>query len=115
MFCICYSADTFSVTKTPKPEAIVLAREKDYRLAKEKACSMARAGGIMIDVDKYKHFKGFTYFVIGTATHSTTKDLMVLYKDEQDTMWVRPISEFFDDVSDREDNVTGQKIRFEKL
>lgn len=114
MYYVCYTADAFSITKIPKPGAVVLAREEDYHIAKGKACQMARAGGIMVDIGKYKHFKGNDYCVIGTATHANTKDLMVLYKDEQETMWVRPMSEFFDDVSDREDNVTGQKMRFEK-
>ena len=115
MFYICYSADAFSIPQIPKPGAVVLAREEDYHVAKGKACSLARNGGIMIDIGPYKHFKGFTYFVVGTATHTTTNELMVLYKDEQETMWVRPMSEFFDDVSDRADNVTGQKMRFEKI
>jgi len=51
---------------------------------------------------KYKHFKGGEYQVIGTAKHSESLAIMVIYKPlytldegESDT-WVRPIEMFFD-------------------
>ena len=51
---------------------------------------------------KYRHFKGGEYQVIGTARHSESMGVMVIYKplyqlneDELET-WVRPIEMFFD-------------------
>ena len=55
-----------------------------------------------IKLGKYKHFKGGEYQVIGTAKHSETLEVMVIYKPlyelkegELET-WVRPIEMFFD-------------------
>ncbi len=55
-----------------------------------------------IKLGKYRHFKGGEYQVIGTARHSETLEVMVIYKplyelnaDELKT-WVRPIEMFFD-------------------
>jgi len=56
----------------------------------------------IIKLGKYKHFKGGEYQVIGTARHSETMEVMVIYKPlyelkegELET-WVRPIEMFFD-------------------
>lgn len=55
-----------------------------------------------IKLGKYRHFKGGEYEVIGTAKHSESLDVMVIYKPlypleegELET-WVRPIEMFFD-------------------
>ena len=55
-----------------------------------------------IKLGKYRHFKGGEYQVIGTAKHSESLDIMVIYKPlyeleegELET-WVRPIEMFFD-------------------
>ena len=55
-----------------------------------------------IKLGKYKHFKGGEYQVIGTARHSESLEIMVIYKPlyelkagELET-WVRPIEMFFD-------------------
>lgn len=55
-----------------------------------------------IKFGKYKHFKGGEYQVIGTARHSESMEVMVIYKPlyelkegELET-WVRPIDMFFD-------------------
>jgi len=55
-----------------------------------------------IKLGKYRHFKGGEYQVIGTAKHSESLEVMVIYKPlyelkagELDT-WVRPIEMFFD-------------------
>lgn len=64
---------------------------------------------------KYMHFKGHVVEVIAIATHSETMEEMVVYKHyDQDKIWVRPYDMFTDeeDISKREDNVTGQKTRF---
>ena len=63
---------------------------------------------------KYRHFKGDIIEIINIATHSETLETMVIYK-HKDKIWVRPESMFLgkEDVSNRIDNVTGQKYRFE--
>jgi len=55
-----------------------------------------------IKLGKYRHFKGGEYQVIGTAKHSESLEVMVIYKPlyelkagELET-WVRPIEMFFD-------------------
>ena len=55
-----------------------------------------------IKLGKYRHFKGGEYQVIGTAKHSESLEVMVIYKPlyeleegELET-WVRPIKMFFD-------------------
>ena len=55
-----------------------------------------------IKLGKYRHFKGGEYQVIGTAKHSESLEVMVIYKPlyelEQGELetWVRPIGMFFD-------------------
>ncbi len=55
-----------------------------------------------IELGKYKHFKGGEYQVIGTARHSETMEVMVIYKplyklqDGELKTWVRPLDMFFD-------------------
>lgn len=65
----------------------------------------------------YQHFKGNYYFVENVGLHSETKERMVIYKplyDRQDSqIWVRPEKMFLEEISERPDNVTGQKHRFE--
>ncbi len=43
---------------------------------------------------RYRHFKGGEYEVIGTAYHSETKELMVVYRAlyGECALWVRPIA-----------------------
>ena len=55
-----------------------------------------------IKLGKYRHFKGGEYQVIGTAKHSESLEVMVIYKPlyelnkgELET-WVRPLEMFFD-------------------
>ena len=64
---------------------------------------------------RWKHFKGSIMEVIGTAKNSETLEDMIIYKHNKE-LWVRPISSFLDDedISERKDNVTGQKYRFER-
>ncbi len=39
---------------------------------------------------KYRHFKGKTIEVIGTGKHSETLEEMVVYKEEDGNIWIRP-------------------------
>ena len=65
----------------------------------------------------YRHFKGNYYFVENVALDSENKERMVVYKaiyDRPDSqIWVRPEKMFLEEISERPDNITGQKHRFE--
>ena len=64
----------------------------------------------------YKHFKGNYYLVEEIVKNSETLEDMVVYTHDNE-YWVRPMSMFQDkeDVTNRPDNITGQKYRFEKI
>lgn len=66
----------------------------------------------------YRHFKGNYYFVEDVAYDSETKERMVVYKplynrEDNRQLWVRPEKMFLEEISERPDNITGQKVRFE--
>ena len=66
----------------------------------------------------YRHFKGIYYFVENVACDSETKERMVVYKPlyhraDEKNIWIRPEKMFLEEIPNRPDNVTGQKIRFE--
>lgn len=66
----------------------------------------------------YRHFKGNYYFVENRALDSETQEWLVIYKplyDRDDSkIWVRSEKMFLEEISsDRSDNITGQKHRFE--
>ena len=66
----------------------------------------------------YRHFKGNYYFVENVAYDSETKERMVVYKplyyrEDGRSIWVRPEKMFLEEIPERPDNVTGQKVRFE--
>ena len=48
----------------------------------------------------YRHYKGNDYQVIGTATHSETEELLVVYKPlyNDSGLWVRPLTMFLENV-----------------
>jgi hypothetical protein len=51
----------------------------------------------------YRHYKGGLYKVLGTARHSETLELLVvyeaLYKNDLGQLWVRPLSMFLESVT----------------
>ena len=49
---------------------------------------------------RYRHYKGGEYRVIGTARHSETDELLVVYRClyDNDSLWVRPLAMFMDSV-----------------
>ena len=66
----------------------------------------------------YRHFKGNYYFVENVAYDSETMERMVVYKplyyrDDGRSIWVRPEKMFLEEIPERPDNITGQKVRFE--
>ena len=66
----------------------------------------------------YRHFKGNYYFVADVAYDSETKERMVVYKplynrEDNRQLWVRPEKMFLEEIPERPDNITGQKVRFE--
>jgi hypothetical protein len=68
-----------------------------------------------IEPGLYKHYKGNTYEVIGTAQHSETLEQLVVYKatyqPEGENLWVRPAAMFMETVI-----VDGvEQKRFEKI
>ena len=66
----------------------------------------------------YRHFKGNYYFVENVAYDSETQERMVVYKPlykraDNRSIWVRPEKMFLVVFTNRHDNITGQKVRFE--
>lgn len=66
----------------------------------------------------YRHFKGNYYFIVDIALNSETQERMVIYRaiyDRNDSqIWVRREAMFLEEIdSNRKDNITGQKHRFE--
>ena len=65
----------------------------------------------------YRHFKGNYYFVENIAYDSETYERMVVYKplyerEDGRSIWVRPEKMFLEEIPERPDNITGQKVRF---
>ena len=68
----------------------------------------------------YRHFKGNYYFVENIAFDSETQERMVVYKplydrDDKKMIWIRPEKMFLEEIPERPDNITGQKVRFELI
>lgn len=58
----------------------------------------------------YKHYKGDLYIIEDVGIHSETLEKYIVYRAlyGENKLWVRPYSEFFDEV-----NKNNQKYRFE--
>ena len=67
----------------------------------------------------YRHFKGGYYFVQNVVRDTKTERPTLLYYFDvlhpESGFFVRDITEFYDFVGDRKDNVTGQSNRFERV
>ena len=66
----------------------------------------------------YRHFKGNFYLLINTAFHSETSEQYVVYQAlyGEFKTFIRPQNMFFEEVDvNREDNITKQKYRFERM
>lgn len=67
----------------------------------------------MIEPGRYRHYKGKDYEVIGTAKHSETEELFVVYRAlyGERGLWVRPVAMFLETVA-----VDGlSRPRFQRL
>ncbi len=55
-----------------------------------------------IKLGVYQHYKGNKYLVLGVATHSETKEKLVvyvtLYTNDLAHLWVRPLAMFSEEV-----------------
>jgi hypothetical protein len=63
----------------------------------------------------YRHYKGNIYEVLGTARHSETLEVLVVYRrkaeNEGEDLWVRPLKMFTEKLL-----INGAEIsRFQKL
>lgn len=58
----------------------------------------------------YRHYKGDYYLVEAIASHSETREKLVVYRAlyGENKVWVRPYAMFIEEV-----NKNGQKYRFE--
>jgi hypothetical protein len=54
----------------------------------------------VIPAGRYRHYKGQYYQVLGTAQHSETGEVLVIYMTDYGdrSSWARPLSMFTEDV-----------------
>jgi hypothetical protein len=67
----------------------------------------------MLQLGKYKHYKGNEYEVIGIAKHSETLEELVVYRAlyGERNLWVRPLAMFLEEVE-----IDGKRVaRFEYI
>lgn len=67
---------------------------------------------------KYRHFKGHIIKIITIGKNTENLEEMVVYEHlGTNEIWIRPLKMFLDkeDVTNRKDNTTNQKYRFEKI
>jgi len=56
--------------------------------------SQVKSGG------RYQHYKGNVYVVVGVATHTETREELVVYQQEEhgSPLWTRSLKEFVEEV-----------------
>jgi hypothetical protein len=67
----------------------------------------------IVQIGRYRHYKGKEYTVIGVARHSETEEELVVYRKEYDDhgLWARPLGMFLEHVE-----VEGKMVpRFEYI
>lgn len=64
--------------------------------------------------EKYRHFKGGLYTIVGFAAHTETYDTLVIYTDSRGYHWARPVGMFIDMVP-LHSNSDQLVPRFEKV
>ena len=71
----------------------------------------------------YRHFKGFTAYVLNIAKHTETGETLVVYEcfgkgvngDHEDGIYARPIEMFLSEVDREKYPDVKQKYRFEYI
>ncbi|WP_295751800.1 DUF1653 domain-containing protein [uncultured Oscillibacter sp.] len=64
---------------------------------------------------RYRHFKGNFYLVVGIATHSETREQLVVYRTlyGEHKLFVRPYDMFAEEIDRQKYPEATQKYRFE--
>jgi hypothetical protein len=61
--------------------------------------------------DMYLHYKGGFYECVGVATHTETNEEMMVYKNQSNKIFVRPLSMFFEKIKINDELID----RFKKI